>query len=100
MQVVVARAEQEPKAVEIENTLEAMQKIVGGYIKAVPWTLSEPFMVICNEEGALMGLPKGWLGLRGDIFVTRQGPKGEFATLSDLQAAMVIERLEKGGKQP
>jgi len=95
MKVVIARVGQEPKAIEIENTLEAMQALVGGYIEVVPWTIPEPFVIICNEEGALTGLPEGWLGLRGDIFVTRRDFRhsGEFATLTDVEAAAIIKCL-------
>ena len=39
---------------EIENTLEDLQELVGGYIEAV--TIEEG-VVICNEEGLIKGLP-------------------------------------------
>ena len=38
----------------IDNTLGAMQKIVGGYIETV--TVFEDLVIICNEEGRLRGL--------------------------------------------
>lgn len=45
-----------PKVIEIENTLEAMQNIVGGDIEVY-----EPFddeiAIVCNEEGKVKGLP-------------------------------------------
>lgn len=48
-----------PEQIEIENTLEALQKQVGGHIETV--TLGPDFCVICNEEGLLMDLP--YMGL-------------------------------------
>ncbi len=39
----------------IENTLESLQKIVGGYIETV--TMFADLVVICNEEGRIYGLP-------------------------------------------
>lgn len=39
----------------IDNTLEALQKIVGGYIEVV--TLAPDLALICNEEGRIYGLP-------------------------------------------
>ena len=39
---------------EIENTLEAEQKAVGGYIEVVP--LGDGKLLICNEEGKLSGM--------------------------------------------
>ena len=46
---------QPPELVEMENTLEALQQAVGGYIETV--TLSADAAIICNEEGRLLGLP-------------------------------------------
>ncbi len=38
----------------IDNTLKALQRIVGGYIE--PITLFRDLVIICNEEGRLLGL--------------------------------------------
>ena len=45
----------EPEIVEVENTLEALQREVEGYIEAV--TLPYGAAIICNEEGRILGLP-------------------------------------------
>lgn len=73
--------------VEIENTLEALQAAVDGYIEVVP--LTPRLCVICNEEGKLLNLPvtAGLLGgigqvydrLHGDLIVCRTTGDGEFA---------------------
>lgn len=56
MKVIVIRPYSQPKVEEIENTLEAKQAIVGGYIEAIyPW--DDEIALICNEEGKLMDLP-------------------------------------------
>ena len=64
-------------AKEIENTLEAMQAEVGGYIETVRFT--SDCCIICNEEGRLKGLPYNdhILGVDfvGPIFFV--GTKGE-----------------------
>lgn len=44
-----------PEIIEVENTLEALQQEVGGYIEAV--TLPYGAAIICNEEGRILGLP-------------------------------------------
>ena len=41
---------------ELPNTLEAMQKIVGGDIEAV-YPFPEPVAVVCHAEGKMLGLP-------------------------------------------
>lgn len=43
------------RIIEIDNTLEALQTAVGGYIEAVP--VCTDFAIICNEEGRIKGLP-------------------------------------------
>ena len=45
----------EPEIIEVENTLEALQQEVGGYIEVV--TLPYGAALICNEEGCIIGLP-------------------------------------------
>lgn len=40
---------------EISETLETMQKIVGGYIQVL-YPFDDPIALVCNEEGKLLGL--------------------------------------------
>lgn len=54
MKAVVKKVGQIGEVVEVENTLETWQGIVGGYIQAFP--LTSDLLIICNEEGKLMGL--------------------------------------------
>jgi len=44
-----------PRCVCVSEELSNLQKIVGGYIETV--TIAKDLVVICNEEGRLMGLP-------------------------------------------
>ena len=47
-----------PKVVELDYTLEAMQKFVGGNIECLPLCdLGAEFTLVCNDEGKLLGLP-------------------------------------------
>ena len=43
-----------PEIIEVENTLEALQQEVGGYIETV--SIAD-VVIICNEEGRLCSLP-------------------------------------------
>ena len=54
-----------PETVTMPNTLDAMQKMVGGYIEVLP--LSDVCLV-CNEDGKLLGL-EGNRRLGNDIIV-------------------------------
>lgn len=45
-----------PEVVEIDNTLEAKQELVGGYIECAYLPNDEEVVIICNEEGKINGL--------------------------------------------
>lgn len=45
-----------PEIIQAENSLEALQEKVGGYIETV--TLASDACIICDEEGRLKGLPR------------------------------------------
>lgn len=63
LKVIICPAEREPHVTNVSDTLEALQKAVGGYIEAV--TVLEGVVVLCNEEGRLMGLPENRSFFRG-----------------------------------
>lgn len=44
-----------PRSVNISGSLENLQRTVGGYIETL--TLADDMVIICNEEGKLLGLP-------------------------------------------
>lgn len=78
-----------PRSVWVSNTLENLQRNVGGYIET--FTFATDMCVICNEEGRLLGLPYNCticgVDFVGDILLV--GVKGdEFADLPiDFQKA-------------
>lgn len=54
--ICVFEPNKKPEMVTIDNTLEAMQRIVGGYIQVVkPW--GGDVVLVCNEEGKVLNLP-------------------------------------------
>lgn len=74
----------------IDNTLKAMQEVVGGYIETVSYG---NYVVVCNEEGVLKGLPvnSSMPQFVGDIFITRAD--GENFTDLSVTDADIIRRL-------
>lgn len=55
MKAFLLEPEQPGREIEIENTLEALQAAVGGYIEVV--TLGDGLAAIVNEEGKQYDLP-------------------------------------------
>ena len=58
MRILVVEPTRDPYVKEIDGSLEGMQVIVGGYIQTV-----EPFddpnvLLVCNEDGKILGLPE------------------------------------------
>lgn len=56
MKVLLIEPGKPPRQAIIPQTLEAMQKAVGGLIQAV-YPFDDPVALICNEEAKLEGLP-------------------------------------------
>lgn len=87
---------EEPKCVVIEDTLDSMQYLVGGYIQATrPLNHDDTAVIICNEEGKLLHLPlnrplfhrgEAYDIIRGNFLVV-DSPVGSdgFESLSDEQ---------------
>lgn len=103
MQVVVVEAKKKPEVREIGDSLESMQKIVGGLIEAV-YPFDEPVALIANEEGKLLNLPLNralrddegnvYDIISGTFFVCATPPDSDhFAGLTDQQVKMYMKRF-------
>lgn len=101
--LVVIKEPGEPARVEplFDNQLEAFQKAVGGYIEAV--TFSKDLVVICNEEGRLLGLPfntcvRG-VYFVGPVVVCGYSDGGDFKSLKASSVMDIVRKLDmyKGG---
>lgn len=54
IEVLIVNPGEYPVKIEMENTLEALQQAVGGYIEVLP--IDSKAVVICDEEGKCKGL--------------------------------------------
>lgn len=61
--------------IRIQNTLEAKQAFVGGYIQAV-YPFDDPVAIVCNEEGKINGMEpcRALFDESGDIYDIIMGP--------------------------
>ena len=55
MTVLAVNPGKKPTKLELEDTLEAMQKFVGGTIQAI-YPFDDPVAIICNDAGKLGGM--------------------------------------------
>ena len=103
MRVIVVEPKKKPEVREIGDSLESMQKIVGGLIEAV-YPFDEPVALICNEEGKLLNLPLNralrddegnvYDIISGTFFLCAAPPDSDrFAGLTDQQAKTYMERF-------
>jgi len=92
----------EPEETDIGEQLEDLQAVVGGYIE-IATRFSDGTVLLCNEEGKLLGLPTnryltysdGTLFdlLVGNLFIC--GAAGsDFVSLTDTQIAAARRRIQ------
>ena len=69
MNVLMVEPGKAPYETQIDDDLQSMQAVVGGYIQAV-YPYEEPVALICNEDGKLDGLPlnRALRDADGDIY--------------------------------
>ncbi len=96
LKILYKRVGQEPVEMEIENTLEAKQKLVDGLIEVVQYYDA---VLICNEEGKLMNLlPNVAFDcdyIAGDFFIVGDDyENGDFKSLTKEQIEEYKKDLE------
>lgn len=98
MKVVMVEPGQYARITEIEDTLEAKQKAVGGLITAAyPW--EELVCIVANDEGLLNGMPynryvEDYQILAGPFFVCGLS-EDDFCSLTDEQAERYCKMFQK-----
>ena len=104
MNVLLVAPMEPPRRVDIENSLESMQAVVGGLSQAV-YPFDEPVALICNDEGKLLGLPLNrclrledsgaiYDVIAGTFFLCAAPPDSEhFESLTEEQLARYTERF-------
>ena len=89
--VLLVEPEKYPKVIEIDDSLESMQAVVGGSIEEY-MPFEDEIAIICNEEGKLNDLPccaalvsenKVFDIVVGNIVFTRANDMGETVSLTD-----------------
>lgn len=97
LNVLYYKVGEEAVLTPVEEGLKPLQALVGGMIETV--TLSRGLILVCNEEGRLMGLPPNrytvdYGVIVGDFFITASDEEGEFISLTDDQISLALTMLE------
>ena len=87
----------EPKVEYIENTLDDMQRVVGGLIEEID--LNDNTVLVCNEEGKLMNLQAnrhvGRDVIAGTFFIAGDDGSEDLVSLTDEQVNEYKERFHE-----
>lgn len=90
IRIAVVEPMSEPKIITIPNTLESMQRIVGGLIEI---TMLEGYNIVVNEEGKINGgLQNRDIGhdiIIGTFFVCNNDEEGNLTSLTDVDVMKV-----------
>lgn len=110
IRILALPVDREPYITNISNTLENMQRFIGGYIEAETILQSPEVVLICDEEGMLKGravnpsVPDlqpyvGWgLKIVGDCFLC--GVDGEeFADLPDKWKSILLKLAKEAYRE-
>ena len=57
-----------PEIMEVENTLEGLQELIGGFIEVVTKP-NTPMVMLVDEEGKMKGLPMNFMDYQIDDFI-------------------------------
>ena len=106
MRIIMVEPERSPHETELENSLGAMRRCVGGNIEVVYEPGGRDAALICNDEGKLLGLPlnralrdeEGEIYdiIAGTFFICGAPPDNEnFTSLTDEQVDYWLKRFAK-----
>ena len=89
-----------PEEIEIDNTLEAKQDMVGGYIECAYLPNDDSVVLICNEEGKINGMKLnrdiGHDIIAGPFLIVGDDyENGDFKSLTDDQILKYKMRFDK-----
>lgn len=97
IKIIVVEPRKSPKVAIIDNSLEAMQAVVGGHIEAIPYDSESIF--VGNKIGKSLNLEAnrriGSDIIAGTFFITCDDGSDNFVSLSDEQCAFYIQEFSE-----
>ena len=100
IQVIVKRPGVAPYVTNISNTLENLQRTVGGYIETVSFP-EDGVVIVCDEEGRLKGkdycCTVNGIDFVGDIFICGID-RDEFGDIPEKHKKQLLQILREADK--
>ena len=96
LKILMKQVGKEPEVMEIEDTLEAKQELVGGLIEIVQY---DDVVLVCNEEGKLLNMAPNLIFdfdyIAGDCFIMGEDfNTGEWRSLSEVEIEKYKRELD------
>ena len=105
MRAIVVEPMKMPRVEDVGNTLQDLQRAVGGDIEVVPAELGDSALVVCNEEGKIRGLPYNrcvydgegipYDIIAGTFLICDENHDGEFGSITPEHEAKYMERYSR-----
>lgn len=94
LKMLLVKPKCEPEVIEVDNKIEALQSLVGGYLETITMLVPIYHIIVCNEEGKFKSLPPNrYIGcdvIVGNFFITTSR-EGDFASLSEEDIEVLME---------
>jgi hypothetical protein len=91
VRIVYFKVGKDPEIGNMENTVDGMQKVIGGGYVQVVNIGAEGMVILCDEEGLIKDLPYN-RGLRGDWIIVGTD-EDEFVSLTDQQVEWIKQNV-------
>jgi hypothetical protein len=96
IKVIVKAPGEQPVVQMLDNTLQALQATVGGYVESL--TLSRSRVLLCNEDGKRLRLQPNLVSglidpIVGTVIVAKHNGKGDFVSLTKADIEDTLAQL-------
>lgn len=95
--VLYKQINKSPKVIEIDDTLEAKQKLVKGLIEIIPYM--DNLLLVCNEEGKICNMKANVIFkndyIAGDFFIVGDDNQMDFRSLTKTEIKKAMIDIDK-----
>lgn len=98
MNALIVKPKEKPQLIDIQGTLEELQRLVGGTIDIID-PYEDDIILIFNDNGKLFGLPPNrrindWITIYGTLLICGRDVDGKTVGLSNEQVKQYSEIMQ------